>query len=76
MLFLISITTNIALSAQKKEDCDYTNADKYDGWGWDPVRKLSCPPREIDDEESKDTDDDPDAEQACDFSHAEDHGGW
>ena len=26
--------------------CDYSNADFYNGWGWNPVTKTSCPPRD------------------------------
>ena len=27
-------------------ECDYSNAEQHDGWGWNPVRNMSCSPLE------------------------------
>ena len=48
--------------------CDYSSADLFDGWGWNPVTLESCPPLEdtiIDAELS-----------ACDYSNANQYDGW
>lgn len=34
----------LASVAAAPEDCDYTDADLNDGWGWDPIDNQSCPP--------------------------------
>jgi len=44
---LLSVVTFIALygvSANLAAECDYSDAHKYDGWGWNPVARESCPP--------------------------------
>jgi len=30
--------------AAANSNCDYSDAQRYDGWGWDPVARKSCPP--------------------------------
>lgn len=32
------------VAAQQAGNCDYTDADLYAGWGWDPVASASCAP--------------------------------
>jgi len=43
------------------ERCVYFHAHEHNGWGWDPVNALSCPPI---------------AETGCDYSQADIHDGW
>ncbi len=43
--------------------CDYTDADLYNGWGWNPVEMTSCTPL-------------PDNGGSCDFTSADSHMGW
>lgn len=44
--------------------CDYTDADLYDGWGWNPIAGESCPPR------------DPSILEGCDYTQSAFHDGW
>lgn len=30
--------------SDEADNCDYTHADEANGWGWDPVLKVSCAP--------------------------------
>lgn len=47
--------------------CDYTNADVFNGWGWNPVLGESCAPLA----------DSGDATASnCDYSNASQFGGW
>jgi hypothetical protein len=31
-------------STNASAECNYDSADQYNGWGWDPVNRQSCPP--------------------------------
>ena len=33
------------LSTNAAAECNYYSADRYNGWGWDPVSRQSCPPQ-------------------------------
>lgn len=43
--------------------CDYSDAARYGGWGWNPVSSTSCVPRET-------------SVDNCDYSNASAHNGW
>lgn len=45
------------------DNCDYSNAAIYDGWGWDAVSGTSCPPLDT-------------SANNCDYSNAAMHNGW
>lgn len=39
------IALSLALASQSaRSACDYSDAALYNGWGWDPVARDSCPP--------------------------------
>ncbi len=40
----ITPTGSIELT-ENNNRCDYSNADQYNGWGWNPVTQQSCAPR-------------------------------
>lgn len=44
--------------------CDYTNADRYNGWGWNAVTATSCPPLPVNSQDN------------CDYSNAGNQNGW
>lgn len=44
-------------------DCDYSNAAEYNGWGWDPVAQQSCEPVTA-------------KNNGCDYTNAFLSGGW
>ena len=56
----------------ESDDCDYSNAAAFDGWGWNPVTMQSCAPL------STDTTVTPVAVAvgSCDYSNADRFGGW
>ena len=43
------------------DNCQYFDASNFQGWGWDPVARESCPPLES---------------LGCDYSQADIHDGW
>jgi hypothetical protein len=53
------------------DECDYSNADSTNGWGWNPVRRESCPPQQVAQSEPVGQ-----AGQSCDYSNADSNGGW
>jgi len=54
----------VSQTSSDSNNCDYSNATIYDGWGWDPVAGTSCEP--ID---ASPTDN-------CDYSNAGVFDGW
>ena len=57
------------------DNCDYSQAHLYGGWGWDPVARESCPPV---DQPPAQQDPPPAAspDNNCDYSQAHRYGGW
>lgn len=51
-------------------NCDYSTADQYDGYGWNPVARESCPPLEAPVTDTLVQSD------ACDYSAANQYGGY
>jgi hypothetical protein len=45
--------------------CNYSDAGKYNGWGWNATTQSSCPPVEAEANTS-----------ACDYSNATSNNGW
>jgi len=45
-------------------DCDYSNADVNDGWGWNPITLMSCAPGESE------------TTGTCDYTDAALYDGW
>lgn len=52
-----------------RNQCDYSGADNFNGWGWNPVTRQSCPPQDA-------TTDVPVTASACDYSNASSFNGW
>jgi len=48
------------------DNCDYTNADLFNGWGWDPVSRQSCAPLQPV----------PVIPDQCDYTDAHRFNGW
>ena len=46
--------------------CDYSSADLFNGWGWNPITQESCPPLT----------DAPQLVSNCDYSNAASFDGW
>ena len=42
----LTVSADGKISQQLEGSCDYTTADQYDGYGWNPVTQESCPPLE------------------------------
>ena len=59
----------------KDSSCDYSNAEAYDGWGWNPVTGESCPPLDST-EEPGDNDMAVTNADGCDYSEAAVYNGW
>ena len=59
----MAITETVVSSNQ----CDYSNADSSNGWGWNPVTRESCAPQ---------TDAADNTSQSCDYSNAGNQNGW
>ena len=55
-------------------DCDYSQADQFDGWGWNPVLFQSCAPLATN--TSHTSDPVGVTEGSCDYSNAILSGGW
>jgi len=49
--------------------CDYSSADLFDGWGWNPILSESCPPL-------NNVNNRPPENSSCDYSNASQFGGW
>ncbi len=49
--------------------CDYSSADLFDGWGWNPVTRESCPPLEGGGETTE-------TSSNCDYTNADLYDGW
>jgi hypothetical protein len=64
----------LAQSPPVQDQCDYSDADQYDGWGWNPVTRASCPPQ-FDNKQDSSTEQSTEAE-LCDYSNADQNGGW
>jgi len=47
-----------------QDSCDYSSADQYGEWGWNPATLESCPPLEATPSNN------------CDYSNADQYGGW
>ena len=59
----MATTETVASSNQ----CDYSNANSSNGWGWNPVTRESCAPQ---------TDAADNNNQSCDYSNAGTQNGW
>ncbi len=60
--------TGAAPTVVDNNQCDYSNAAQFDGWGWNPVTRQSCAPLvEVTE---------PVASNDCDYSNAAAFGGW
>ncbi len=46
--------------------CDYSSADLFNGWGWNPIVQESCPPLT----------DAPQLASSCDYSTSDNFNGW
>lgn len=53
-------------NANPVDNCDYANADMFNGWGWDPVSRQSCAPRRPI----------PVNPDQCDYTDAQMFNGW
>jgi hypothetical protein len=62
---VLGFASNRIAQAQTN-NCSYEDAALFDGWGWDPVARQSCPPLEA----PATTDD------GCDYSSADLYDGW
>lgn len=51
-----------------RNQCDYSNASQFGGWGWNPVTRQSCPPASPAPE--------PVTTNNCDYSNAASFNGW
>lgn len=56
---------NTCIPTTENDNCDYSDAHLYDGWGWDPINFESCAPQN---QESSDED--------CDYASANLNDGW
>jgi len=54
---------------QNTDDCNYSNADIFNGWGWDPVSRKSCPPLQNQPDTTTETD-------TCNYANAAQYDGW
>lgn len=54
-------------------NCDYSTADQYDGYGWNPITRESCPPLETTETPVNVT---PETLSGCDYSNAVNGWGW
>ena len=62
--------TGSAPEVTDNNQCVYSNANQYDGWGWNPVTRTSCPPL------APVVDSAPNTElSGCDYNNVGD-GGW
>ena len=62
------------------DNCDYSTADQFDGYGWNPVTQDSCSPLETPVTETPADDQPPTVEQpsqsGCDYTNAHLNDGW
>ena len=56
------------IAMRASDNCNYDDADQFDGWGWDPVAGQSCAPLVVEDE--------PTTDQDCDYSSASVNEGF
>ena len=63
---------NLVLPLQP-DSCDYSTADQFDGYGWNPITRESCPPLEASETPVNVT---PETPSGCDYSNAVNGWGW
>ena len=56
--------------------CDYTNADIYDGWGWNAATGQSCAPEQLQQPQQPQQPQQEEQNSGCDYSQADNYGGW
>lgn len=44
LLIAVALLITLCFSRHASAECNYDSADQYNGWGWDPVNRQSCPP--------------------------------
>ena len=60
---LVLCVSILLISSVSHAACDYSDADRYDGWGWDADAMNSCAPL-------------PATGVNCDYTNADSYGGW
>jgi len=61
--------TGSAPAVVNNNQCDYSSAASFGGWGWNPVTRQSCPPQETTQQPAMTASD-------CDYSDAANFNGW
>jgi len=63
-IFILSMSAHGQSITASGAGCDYTSAHLYNGWGWNPVSRLSCAPLPAS------------STSNCDYTDAALYGGW